>query len=256
VCTPAFRALVRLAAIGFLATALLAPFGPAALAASDPYASTSVGYDVSFPDCSKVIGPTATNGKAYAFAVVGVTGGRPFTNNSCLGSEFQAVVAKGLQPSLYMNTAGPVGPNAKKYENMGPKSCSKNDRVCLAYNFGYQMAIAAHNYAASQGASASTWWLDVETANSWTKNTSENTSTLQGAIDALTALGSATVGVYSVQSEWATITGSAQLGVPAWVAGASSLNAAPGLCSPASFAGGPVWLVQSFGGTYDEDYAC
>jgi hypothetical protein len=246
VCTPAFRALARLAAVGVLATSLLAPFGPAALAASDPYTSTSVGYDVSFPDCSKVIGPTATNGKAYAFAVVGVTGGRPFTNNSCLGSEFQAVVAKGLQPSLYMNTAGPVGPNAKKYENMGPKTCSKNDRVCLAYNFGYQMAIAAGNYAASQGASA----------NSWTKDTSENTSTLQGAIDALTALGIGNVGVYSVPSQWATITGNASLGVPAWVAGAPSLNAAPGLCSPASFAGGPVWLVQSFGGTYDEDYAC
>src|SRR5262249_5274015 len=117
--TLAFRAPARLAAVGVLATSLLAPFGPAALAASDPYASTSAGYDVSFPDCSKVIGPTATNGKAYAFAVVGVTGGRPFTNNGCLMSEFQAVGAKGLQPSLYMNTAAPVGPDAKKYENMG-----------------------------------------------------------------------------------------------------------------------------------------
>jgi hypothetical protein len=140
---------------------------------------------------------------------------------------------------------------------MGPKTCTRTDKVCRAYNYGYQMALAAHTYAASQAASSSTWWLDVETANSWTRDTAENTSALQGAIAALSALGIANVGVYSVQSEWTTITGNAQLGVPVWVPGASGLNTAPRLCT-ASFTGGPVWLVQSFNAPrgYDEDYAC
>jgi hypothetical protein len=255
--TLTFRALARLAIVVILAAGLLVPGGSAALAATDPYLSTSVGYDLSYPDCSKVIGPTASSGKAYAFAVMGVNDGKPFTANGCLAGEYHAAVANGLSPSLYMNTAAPIGSTAKTYENLGPKTCAKADKVCLAYNYGYQMATAAHASAASQAATSSTWWLDVETANSWTRDLSENTATLQGAIDALTALGIANVGVYSTPSEWTTITGNAQLGVPVWVAGALSLDTANQFCT-ASFTGGAVWLVQSFNASrgYDEDYAC
>lgn len=241
-----------------LASMILVPFRPGlALASTDPYPSQGVGYDVSYPDCSRVIGPTASNGSPYVFAVIGVTGGKPFTNNGCLAAEYGAATSAGRLATLYMNTSGPVGSTARQYENLGPKACSYKDKISCAYNYGYQEAVAAYDYASSQGATSNTWWLDVETANSWTHQTSENVATIQGGVDALHALNVANVGVYSLPSMWSTITGSAQIGIPVWVAGASSLSTASGLCG-ASFTGGPVWLVQysNASRSLDEDYAC
>src|SRR5437879_5431539 len=73
---------------------------------------------------------------------------------------------------------------------------------------------------------ANRWWLDVETANSWTSNTALNIQALQGAADYLVSVGSPGVGFYSVPSAWASVTGSTSaLSVyPTWLAGASSLS--------------------------------
>src|SRR5216683_2491114 len=82
-----------------------------ALAATDPYPTGLVGYDVSYPQC----GGTAAAG---SFGIVGVNGGRPFTNNSCLGAEY-AAAPKSTAPSLYINTG-----YAAAYRNNITTGCS------------------------------------------------------------------------------------------------------------------------------------
>jgi hypothetical protein len=81
------------------------------LAATDPYPTGLAGYDVSYPQC----GGTAATG---SFGIVGVNGGRPFTNNSCLGAEY-AAAPKSTAPSLYINTG-----YAGAYRNNITAGCS------------------------------------------------------------------------------------------------------------------------------------
>ncbi len=70
-------------------------FGAVSASAFGPYQTGTVGYDVSYPNC----GATASG----TFAIVGVNGGRPFSNNSCFQAEY-AAAPQSPAPSLYMNT--------------------------------------------------------------------------------------------------------------------------------------------------------
>lgn len=255
------RLLRRRPAVGFgsfclLVASLLSPFASTALASSgSPYGTGRIGYDVSYPNCSQSI-----NGSAYSFAVVGVTGGRAFSSNGCLSQEFNAAKAVTPAPSLYMNLNAPVGSTAKE-ANLGPQKCARNDKACQSYNYGYQAALDAMETADSAVVSSTTWWLDIETGNSWSSNQSANFAVVQGAIAGLKSKGVSNVGVYSTSSMWNRITGSdgAGSGLPVWTApGATSPSSAASFCSDpsASFTGGPVWLVQYSGASYDQDYAC
>lgn len=249
---PACLASISLFLAGLVVSLLPAP----AFAASGPYSSGTVGYDISYPNCSQSIMPKASNGSPYSFAIVGVSDGRAFSSNPCLAAEFGS--ASGLSNvGLYMNLNSPIGSTAREAD-LGPKSCSHQDKVCKSYNYGYQAALSALSTAASANAKAGTWWLDVETGNSWSQDQAANFAVIQGASDALVANNVANVGVYSTAAMWSTITGTsgAQSIYPVWTApGPSSLAAGAGFCG-ASFTKGPVWLVQYSGGSYDEDYAC
>ena len=98
--------------------------------------------------------------------------------------------------------------------------------------------------------------MDVETANSWSGDSSLNRADIQGSIDYLQTVVAA-VGIYSTPYQWSQVTGGVQLGaaVPNWVAGALNAKRAPALCS-SSFSGGKVLLVQYPSGGFDADYAC
>jgi len=253
-----FRPAAGFASVCLLVASLLSPFAPAALAAASPYATGNVGYDVSYPNCGQTISALASNGSQYSLAVVGVTGGRAFTSNGCLSDEFKAATAVTASPSLYMNLNAPVGSTARE-ANKGPKQCARNDKVCMSYNYGYQAALSALSVAKNAGAASSAWWLDIETGNSWSTNQAANFQVIVGAKEALTRSGVSNVGVYSTPSGWNKITGSsgATSGLPAWTApGTTSLKDASNYCSKSSFTGGPIWLVQYSGGSYDEDWAC
>lgn len=217
---------------------------PLRAAATSPYQSGSVGVDASWPNCS------AQPPAHAAFGVVGVTDGADYSQNPCLAQEaswFHSL-------SLYTNTdwydkSSHINPTS-------PKVCANGDENCLAYNYGYNAALDALNYANSQNVHASMWWLDVETGNTWNTNTTQNQNSLQGEYDALLANGVTAVGVYSTTAQWATITGSWLNQWPNW--GATSVTtaaqAAP-FCSGHQFTGGPTYLIQ-FTGTLDQDYAC
>ncbi|MBV8159308.1 MAG: hypothetical protein JO265_00130, partial [Acidimicrobiia bacterium] len=194
-----------------------------------------------------------------AFGIVGVTGGVPFSANSCLGPEWQWAVSTKGAPSYYMNMSDP-GTASPHWTQPGPRPCSGSaaDAGC-AYNYGWNAAAFAFAYAASQtGAQAAAthaWWIDVETANTWSTGQSLNVAVIQGALAYANQHTSKAVGIYSPPYQWGVITGGVHLNAPVWAAGASSAATAPSSCG-AGFTGKPVKVVQYPAGAYDGDYRC
>ncbi len=213
--------------------------------ASGPYSSGTTGYDVSYPNC----GVTPPG----AFAIVGVNGGRPFSSNSCLGAEYTAAPQSPL-PSLYINTG-----YSGAYRKSITSGCSGrvvavtgSNAQKQAWAIGCSEADTSISYAAR---SASMWWVDVESGNSWsTSNTSLNRYTIQGAVDRLGQV-NAYVGVYSTASMWNTITGSTT-GTSFTPNGIVADWVAAGSCTTPFTGNKPVWLQQSTSGGLDSDYAC
>ena len=157
-----------------------------------------------------------------------------------------------------------------------PKECNTtsnpgSDTAQCHYDYGwnaaadsYQDAVSAYislGWAPSGAARtpvANQWWLDVETANSWTPTTSLNVQALHGEADYLNSVGAAAVGFYSSASAWQTVTGNATsfASSPSWLAGASSLSDAQSRCGGVGFTGGTLALVQYPSGGFDANYRC
>jgi hypothetical protein len=238
-----------------LCTAALLSFASTASAATNPY--TGAGFDVSYPQCGK-------SDPSGSFGIVGVTGGKAFTSNTCFAAQYDGLPAG--QASIYMNLNAAIGSTAGN-GSTGPYTtsglCSHGDKTCQAYNYGWKAAQYAYGLAGSR--SASTWWLDIETANSWQAQVSLNQSTIQGALDFLLnrpspagvgnprpTVGISNLGIYSTASMWQKITGGWKSGFPVWYAGASTTT-----CSNvSSFTGGPLWLVQQASGVSGGDIVC
>lgn len=258
---PVTRALTALLVC---AVAVATQFGSAHRVGAATYGV--VGYDISWPQCSQSTLQSSPS-PPFDVAVVGVTYGRPFSNNPCLGAEFAWSRQATLPADLYVNLDFPT--NARlHFGQSGPRgSCSGTNAACYAYNYGWNAVYGgdgvpgAVGYAHSIGVDATVWWLDVETSNNWQMDTGKtdpvaNALVIQGAIDAFNSLGK-TVGVYSTGYQWGIIAGSFAPQVPVWAAGASSVDTAPQRCDQAySFTGGPVWMVQYTAGNFDGDYAC
>ena len=235
---------------------------PAVLLASSPAIagpprSSGAGYDVSYPQCGTSL-PSRP-----LFAIVGVNNGRPFNDNPCLANEYAwARTSTSSRPvDLYMNTANPGTLSAHWGNPATPKTdCDPlmSEDLSCAYDYGWNAAAEAMAWAGSQtGTSAGAWWLDVETANSWSSNTAVNNADLQGSIDYLSQHGASNVGVYSTAYQWNAITGTsaAFTSLPNWLAGGKSAKQAPTLCN-SSFGGGSVQVVQYPAGKLDGDAIC
>jgi hypothetical protein len=252
---------VLLASAAAAAAAVAALVAPSAVAAAPARSTvaTSVGYDISYPQC-----PSSTPRNA-AFGIAGVTDGLPWSANPCLSAQWSWAASRPGAPALYVNTANP-GPASHHWNLGGPQACadptSTGDTGC-AYDYGWNAAAQALGVAGAAvpagAATTHTWWLDVETGNSWNGSTAANTADLQGYVDHLRGAGVPRVGVYSTGYQWGVITGGASLGtsVPDWVAGASSQRSAAARCtSSSSFSGGRVALSQYPLNGFDADYAC
>jgi hypothetical protein len=224
-----------IAAVLFASTSLAAAQGI--------YQSGTTGVDVSYPNCSAAVPRTS-------FGVVGVTHGLFYSYNQCLSAE----ASHFSNLSLYINTGWYS--QSSHLNAASPRVCTAGDNNCLAYNYGYNAALDALNYANSLGITSSTWWLDVETANSWNADTVQNQNSLQGSHDALANSGAATVGVYSTTAQWQSLTGGWQNGWPNWGASTwTTAKQAAKYCSGHQFNGGLTYLVQ-YKGKLDQDYAC
>jgi len=216
---------------------------PIAVYAAGQFPSNTTGYDISYPQCSSSLQQTGS------FGIVGVTGGKAFTQNTCFPEEYDHVKTTGLV-SVYMNLNAPVGRTARTY-TAGPVACPSNDQICAAHNYGWNAAAAAVGYAGDR--KAATWWLDIETANSWSGKTVINVATIDGARDYLLSTGVTTVGIYSLPSMWSQITGNwHDATLPVWYAGTASTTCAQAV----SFTSGPIWLVQNVSGASNGDRSC
>ena len=242
---------------------------PAAAAPVDLTASTW-GYDVSYPQCGGVL-PTDAR-----FAVVGVDGGKPFDVNPCLAEQMAWAMTSG-KPSYYVNTANP-GPKLSSFWPIGqrtPKVCTrkKPDSAGCAFDYGWNSAkdslVRARAAARAVGAptvTATRWWLDVETSNTWesleygekAKYLANDTAVLQGMTRFLERRGVKNVGVYSTTHQWERITGGASLDrAPMWYAGMGTAKKAVNRCTPKhAFTGGRVRMTQFALNGFDANLRC
>lgn len=264
------RAARRLVAAPIALAALLALAGQAAAAPPSDRGGggggatpSTRGYDISYPQCGGAY-PTSP-----AFAIVGVNGGRVYSVNPCLAS--QITWAGGASGQLYANTGNP-GPALSSYWPLGqtsPRYCdaANPDTADCAFDYGYNAA--AHSYQAAVSAYAqlglagspagTRWWLDVETSNSWRTDTALNVAALAGEVAYLRDVAHvASIGFYSTQQQWNTITGGTLTfnAHASWLAGASSAKDAKAKCSRAGFTGKAIVYTQYLYQGFDANFAC
>ncbi len=256
-----------------VAAALLAAPAPASAA------PTSVGYDVSYPQCDTALPAW------HAFVVVGVNGGLSTRTNPCLAEQLRwAARSNGsvtTQPKvqLYLNTANPGELRAQvtTWPTAGSTpygSCAGDNDMACSWQYGYERARnsvvsffvpAARTAQVDSVVSRYTWWLDVETVNTWQSGSTEalarNRATLEGMTAYLLAEG-ARVGLYSTSYQWAQIVGT----VPStsnlvkrnsWLAGATTLAQAEANCGRTPLVpGGRVTLTQYVPDSLDRNHSC
>lgn len=154
--------------------------------------STGWGVDVSWPQCGALGMPAVQPG----FVVVGINGGKPFTDNACLSREVAwAQTRTGF--AAYLNIDAPRSGDPAAY----------GKKVALD---GLARAQRAH-------LALPVLWLDVEILNHWTTSGAANVAVINAALRTLQQHG-VTAGVYSSGPMWQQITGGAPLGVPVWLA--------------------------------------
>jgi len=257
--------------LGAASAAASAP--PRELLASShkPSPPPSIGYDISYPQCG---GPFPAD---PAFGIVGVNRGIVFSANPCLGAGNgpSELSWAGLRAGFYANTGNP-GPELSSHWPVGqasPRAClaSNPDTADCAYDYGWNAAADSYATAVrafisvgwaepgdSRTPQAASWWLDVETANSWRADTSLNVAALQGAVDYLDSVEVASIGFYSTPTMWHQVVGTtdAFADYRSWVAGARTLQAAKKACPGPGFTGGGVQLSQYPKSGFDANYSC
>ncbi len=232
-----------------VAAALLAAPGAATAA------PTGTGYDVSHPQCD------APLPAARAFAVIGVNGGLATRTNPCLTDQlswaWSSSGAVRAQPKaqLYLNTANPgqVLGLVTTWPETGATPYGRchgtNSRAC-SWQYGWERAqnsVVSFFTPAARAARVDsqparyTWWLDVETMNTWQSGSADalarNRATLEGMAAYLLSRG-ADVGLYSTRQQWAEIAGTVPAGSilagrDSWLAGSTTLEGATAACDSA-----------------------
>jgi hypothetical protein len=250
---------------------------PATSAAAAP--SSVIGYDVSHPQC----GTTLPTGQA--FGIAGVNGGLATTANPCLDDQLRWVwrstgaVPEQRGAQLYVNTANPgeVRELVTTWPSTGSTpygECDGRNSTACSWQYGWERVRtsvtsffqpAARSAAVDADASHYTWWLDVESANTWQSATpagqARNRAALEGMAAYLITRGGS-VGLYAVPAEWRQIAGTVTWDsnlyrLPSWLPGASTQAAATENCRTAALTnGGRVLLAQYVSGGLDRNVSC
>lgn len=229
-----------------------------------------LGNDISYPQC----GGSFPSGQA--FGIVGVNGGLANTNNPCFSQQlFWAQMSSGAtnQPKamLYVNTANP-GHNATIWpanntvygqQVLNPYGdCDSSEGAACAYIYGWTRAFEDATMRNVTNPESYTWWLDVETANSWSDtDLAANAASLEGMTAYFDSI-NAKVGLYSTSYQWGVIVGNLRPGsnlegLDSWLAGARTQRGAQANCSnPPLTAGGRVTLTQFVSKNLDYDVSC
>jgi hypothetical protein len=275
------RSVVRLLALALAVLAgLLAAPGMASASPSDsPDGPTRGGYDVSHPQCDTDLP------RARAFAVVGVNRGLSTRANPCLTEQLtwaadSSDVIEG-QPAtqLYLNTANPgdllefIGTWPERGVTPYGSCDGSNSRAC-SWQYGWERArnsVVSFFVPAARAARMDsqparyTWWLDVETMNTWQSGSDaaldRNRATLEGMTAYLVSR-NARVGIYSTGRQWSEVVGTVPresnlVALDSWLAGAGSLAEAVAACSDSALVPqGEVTLTQYVRDGVDHNHAC
>lgn len=227
---------------------------------------TNLGNDISYPQCSTTL-PTA-----HAFGIVGVNNGLATTTNPCLSTELAwAAKSSGstAQPKvqLYVNTGNPGGLNTASWPSTGTNpygTCDHSNSLACAYQYGWNRAVDDATNRGVTNPQTYTWYLDVETANTWDSTsggTQRNTADLEGMTAYFQSIG-AKVGLYSTSYQWGVIVGSSSSssnlnGLSSWLPGATSTSSAQANCAAAPLTtGGTVRMAQYTSSNLDYDVSC
>ena len=251
--------------------AALTTVGATAAYADGPTATTTAtGHDVSYPQCGRPL-PGAGD-----IAVVGVNQGTGTTTNPCLAEQLawgDRREADGgvLRADVYVNTANPghLGdwwPTADLTRGGVPVSdpagrCTGAEDAACSFVYGYSVGTEDATARGVTFPSDRTWWLDVETVNSWSWDRQANLAAVEGMAAAIRAAGG-DVGIYSTPSQWRLLVGDATpsvtlAGAPSWIAGATSRSGALANCAAGSLTpAGRVRMVQWVEHGLDHDIAC
>jgi hypothetical protein len=242
-------------------------------------AATTDNYDVSYPQCG------TTLPRDHAFGVVGVNGGLSTRANPCLASQLTwawgstGAVLTQPRAQLYLNTANPgeLLDQVTTWPKTGTTpygACDGTNSQACSWQYGLERAqnsIASFFVPAARTAtvdgrpSSYTWWLDVETMNTWQSGSgaalARNRATLEGMTTFQTSQGGL-VGIYSTGQQWSQIVGTVPAGSPligrdSWLAGATSRAGAQTACRKAPLVtGGRVTLGQYVQSGLDHDLSC
>jgi len=208
------------------AAAFVAPVGMTAHPLRSP-----VGLDASWPQCHDPAWP----GLAPGFAVVGLTGGRPFTAEPC-AAVLSAAAGSARGVGSYANLAAPRTGRPAAYGAAAGRDAVRRARA-LRVPF---------------------IWFDVETANYW-RTPGVDVAVIRAALAAVRAAGLG-AGVYTAPALWQQIAGPARIRAPLWLATASPTAQAAAPRCRKSFAGERPTLVQfvvhSHATAVDGDLAC
>jgi hypothetical protein len=253
-----------------LAAVLTGATATAAAADAPERTTTASGHDVSYPQCGGVL-PGAGD-----IAVVGVNAGTGTTTNPCLAEQLawgDRVTTDGVvrHADIYVNTADPGHladwwPTSDLTRAGAPVAnpagrCTGAEDAACSYVYGYSVGADDVSARGVSDPAARTWWLDVETMNSWSWDQQSNLAAVEGMAAAIHAAG-ADVGVYSTQRQWRLVVGDATpsvalAGAPSWIAGATSRTGALANCSAGSLTpAGRVRMVQWVQHGLDHDVAC
>jgi hypothetical protein len=242
------------------------PTIPRPVPARTPVVVETVGFDVSWPQCNDEL-PAS-----FGYAIVGVNRGRTYSENDCLVEQLDWA---GRDADVYLNTGNP-GPHHSLFWPIGqssPVTCDRRDddshECAYLYGWnaaadGYARVLAAHvalgwaDADADRVQTEGTWWLDVETANSWRIDRTLNVATLHGAVDFLESMEVEEVGFYSTPLLWWRVTrGTDEFAdYPAWHAGGRTRTGADDGCEGDAFTGGELRMVQWVEGGLDRNVIC
>lgn len=240
-----------------------------------------VGYDISYPQCGRRL-PTD-----HYFGIVGVNGGNAATYNPCLTSQLAwANTAKDSSKQdkiqLYVNTGNPAQEGSYNWASWPTTgttpygNCSgerTNDLAC-SWQYGWNRSVDTEAYFITKAKEAGivfntstyTWWLDVETMNSWQIGSQpaleRNVAALEGFAAYYKSKG-AKVGLYSTETQWREITGnhiaddSNLIGLDNWRPSGASLSNAINNCNVDPLTtGGQIVLTQYVKKNLDHNHSC
>src|SRR3954447_12074350 len=157
------------------------PAAPVSAVKTATHLSAGWGVDISWPQC----GPLGMPAVQPGFAIVGINGGRPFTDNVCLSREVSyAKTRTGV--SAYLNIDAP------RSNNLGSGDATA---------YGEKVALDGLARVQRAGLKLPVLWLDVEVLNHWSTSGAVNVAVINGALRALQTRG-VTAGIYSSVAMW------------------------------------------------------